>query len=99
MCRKTLEGIVDEKKIVAKNLAAALKEMKENGIIENRLYEWADILRITGNEAAHEVNVHLSQQDARDILEFTHALLEYIFTFQEKFNQFQNRQSRSKTAA
>jgi hypothetical protein len=98
MCRKTLEGIADENKITSQNLASALKEMKEKGIIENRLFEWADALRISGNEAAHGVNSKISSQDAKDILEFTHALLEYVFTFQEKFEQFKNRQSHSKTA-
>jgi len=96
MCRKTLEGIADENKISARNLAIALKEMKDNGIIENRLYDWADALRISGNEAAHGVNSKISRQDAKDILEFTHALLEYVFTFQEKFEQFKNRQINSK---
>ncbi len=100
MCRKTLEGIADENKISARNLAIALKEMRDKGIIENRLYEWADALRISGNEAAHGVNTQISHQDAKDILEFTHALLEYVFTFQEKFEQFKNRQqSHRKTAA
>ena len=99
MCRKTLEGIAEENKITVRNLAAALKEMKEKGIIENRLYEWADTLRISGNEAAHGVNLQVSQQDAKDILEFTQALLEYVFTFQEKFEQFKKRQSLSKNAA
>jgi len=99
MCRKTLEGIADENKITAHNLALALKEMKEKGIIENRLYEWADALRISGNEAAHGVDSKISSQDANDILEFTHALLEYVFTFQEKFEQFKNRRSLSKPVA
>jgi hypothetical protein len=98
MCRKTLEGIADENKITARNLGIALKEMKDKGIIENRLYEWADALRISGNEAAHGVNSQVSRQDANDILEFTHALLEYVFTFQEKFEQFKKRQRSSKTA-
>jgi hypothetical protein len=99
MCRKTLEGIADESKISARNLVSALKEMKNKGIIENRLYEWADALRISGNEAAHGVHTQLSREDARDILEFTHALLEYVFTFQEKFEQFKKRKSNSTTAA
>jgi hypothetical protein len=98
MCRKTLEGIADENKITARNLATALKEMKDKGIIESRLYEWADTLRISGNEAAHGVNSQISRQDTMDILEFTHALLEYVFTFQEKFEQFKKRQSKTKTA-
>jgi Domain of unknown function (DUF4145) len=98
MCRKTLEGIADESKITARNLATALKEMKDKGIIESRLYEWADALRISGNEAAHGVNSQISREDARDILEFTHALLEYVFTFQEKFDQFKRRKSNPKSA-
>jgi hypothetical protein len=99
MCRKTLEGIAEEHQITARNLAAALKEMKDKGIIENRLYEWADVLRTSGNDAAHSVNSRISVQDAKDILEFTHALLEYVFTFQEKFQQFKQRRSSSKENA
>jgi len=99
MCRKTLEGIAEEHKITVRNLASALKEMKEKGIIENRLYEWADALRISGNEAAHGVSSKISSQDAKDILEFTHALLEYVFTFQEKFAEFKERQRILKNAA
>jgi hypothetical protein len=95
MCRKTLEGIAEEHKITARNLASALKEMRDKGIIESRLYEWADALRISGNEAAHGVNVSISQQDAKDILEFTNALLEYVFTFQDRFEQFKKRRGNS----
>lgn len=94
MCRKTLEGIADVNSISVRNLASALKEMKDKGIIENRLYEWADALRISGNEAAHGVNINVLHQDAKDILEFTHALLEYVFTFQEKFEQFTKRRGK-----
>jgi hypothetical protein len=91
MCRKTLEGIADEQNITAKNLALALKEMRDKRIIENRLFDWADMLRISGNEAAHGVKTTINPQDAKDILEFTNALIEYIFTFQERFTQFQER--------
>ena len=91
MCRKTLEGIAEEHNVTVRNLASALKEMRDKGIIESRLYEWADALRISGNEAAHGVNVNISPQDAKDILEFTNALLEYVFTFQDRFVQFKKR--------
>jgi hypothetical protein len=94
MCRKTLEGIADEHNIKTHNLASALQEMKEKGIIEKKLFDWADMLRISGNEAAHGVKTTISQQDAKDILEFTNALIEYIFTFQERFTKFQERRNR-----
>jgi hypothetical protein len=91
MCRKTLEGICVEHKAKGSNLVASLKDLKDKGVIENRLYEWADALRISGNEAAHDVSVTISAEDARDILEFTNALLEYIFTFRDKFEEFKKR--------
>lgn len=96
MCRKTLEGICVEHGAKGHNLVSSLKELKDKGVIESRLYEWADALRISGNEAAHDVNVTISPEDARDILEFTNALLEYVFTFRDKFEDFKNRRA-SKT--
>jgi hypothetical protein len=91
MCRKTLEGICAEHGIKDNNLVRSLKALKDKGIIENRLYEWADALRISGNEAAHDVAVTISPEDARDILEFTNALLEYLFTFRDRFEHFKQR--------
>jgi len=97
MCRKTLEGICRAHDIQAKNLASALKEMKNKGIIENRLFEWAEALRITGNKAAHDVETVISIQDAKDIIQFTDALLEYVFTFKDKFNEFTKRRKKSES--
>ena len=68
--------------------------MKTKGIIENRLFEWAEALRISGNEAAHDVQVTISPQDAKDIVDFTDALLEYVFTFRDKFNEFLERRKK-----
>ena len=99
MCRKTLEGICNTHSINARNLASGLKEMKDKGIIENHLYEWADALRIFGNEAAHDVNVTISSQDAKDIVDFTDALLEYVFTFKDKFNEFTKRRMKPKESS
>jgi hypothetical protein len=93
MCRKTLEGICSEHGVVTRNLGSGLKELRDKGLIENRLYDWADALRISGNEAAHDVKVTISADDARDIVEFTNALLEYVFTFRDKFEKFRTRRS------
>lgn len=93
MCRKTLEGICVEHGVRGHNLVSSLNQLRDQGIIENRLYEWADALRISGNEAAHDVNVMIAAEDARDILEFTNALLEYVFTFRDKFEAFSQRRA------
>ncbi|HEY9649709.1 MAG TPA: DUF4145 domain-containing protein [Coleofasciculaceae cyanobacterium] len=91
LCRKTLEGICKEHSINNGNLKNKLEEMKNKGIIEQRLFEWADALRISGNDAAHDLDITFSELDAKDIVEFTKALLEYVFTFRNKFEQFMKR--------
>ncbi len=88
MCRKTLEAVAAEVGVSTRNLASALTAMRDKGLIETRLYQWADALRVSGNEAAHDVNIVVSPQDARDIVDFTSALLEYVFTFQRRFDEF-----------
>ena len=93
MCRKTLEGVCDAKGVQEHSLVRSLAKLKENALIDDRLFEWADALRIAGNEAAHGVGVKVSREDARDILDFTNAILEYLFSFQEKFDKFKARRS------
>ena len=93
MCRKTLEGLCAEHKVEERNLSLSLKKLKETGVIEARLFEWAEELRTLGNEAAHDVSSTISRQDAADILEFTEALAEYVFTYRDKFERFKKRKS------
>jgi len=94
MCRKTLEGICHEHGVKSTNLAKSLKEMKDKGIIESRLFEWAEALRHFGNEAAHGVQTKPLKQDTQDILDFSYALIEYVFTFRDKFLKFQERRKK-----
>jgi len=93
MCRKTLEGVCVEHEGTGGNLKAKLASLKERGIIEARLFEWADALRLAGNDAAHDVRVSFSWEDARDIIEFTSALLDYLFTFRARFDEFKRRRA------
>jgi hypothetical protein len=72
-------------------LAKGIQEMKTAGLIDSHLYEWAEMLRVSGNKAAHDVDERVSKQDAQDLIDFCHALLEYIFTYRERFNEFKAR--------
>jgi len=95
MCRKTLEGICSEHGVKSGTLAAELRKLKEKGVIENRLFEWAEALRTIGNEAAHGVELVVSRQDASDTLEFTEALIQYVFTYRDKFEEFKMRRAKA----
>lgn len=94
MCRKTLEAVCREYQVGGRDLAAMLNTMREKHLIDKRLFEWADELRLAGNEAAHEAGSSVTLLDMRDIVDFTHALLEYTFTIRDKFNAFMARKKK-----
>ncbi len=96
MCRRTLEAICAHHGILKGNLDGKLKKLRDDGVIEKRLFEWADSLRLVGNEAAHDVAAEVPKEDARDLLDFTRALVEYIFTFTENFKKFTDRRAARK---
>ena len=91
MCRKTLEGVCTAHGVTEKTLDKSLKKMAETDMIDKRLYEWSDQLRIAGNEAAHGVGVVSSAQDARDALEFTTGIIDYLFSYRDQFEKFKAR--------
>ena len=99
MCRKTLEGLCEEHGAKERSLSGSLKKLKDTGVIDSRLFEWAEALRTLGNEAAHGVHSIISAQDAKDILEFTEALAEYVFTYRDKFESFRKRRDKSNGGA
>jgi hypothetical protein len=68
--------------------------MRDKGLIDDRLFEWSDSLRLAGNEAAHGVGLSIGQADARDILEFINAILDYIFSFRDRFEEFKKRRAK-----
>jgi hypothetical protein len=92
MCRRTLEGICKSFSAKGKTLHAMLKDLRERSVIEKRLHEWADdVLRDLGNDAAHDVDVVISREDAQDALDFTRAIIEYLYVFEAAFTRFKAR--------
>ncbi len=73
----------------------SLKKLKDQGRIDDRLFEWSDVLRVAGNEAAHDVGVTITEADARDLLEFTNAILDYLFSYRDRFEQFKERREKA----
>jgi hypothetical protein len=94
MCRKTIEGVCSAHGVAEQNLSASLRKMKEVGLIDERLFEWSDALRIVGNEAAHGVGLTVAQPDAKDTIEFTNAILDYMFSYRDRFEQFKRRRAK-----
>jgi len=96
MCRRALEGFCLIKGVKEKNLATSIKKLKDDGIINEQLYDWANELRLAGNEAAHNINNDVDSLVAKDILDFTIAILDFTYSFKDKFDRFKNREKKFK---
>jgi hypothetical protein len=94
MCRRALEALCRTLSAQGRDLSRRLADLEANRRIDARLLEWAHGVRLVGNEGAHDVETAVTAEDARDILEFTDALLMYIFTLDARFRSFQSRRKR-----
>ncbi|MFI6899607.1 DUF4145 domain-containing protein [Nonomuraea sp. NPDC050394] len=101
MVRRSLEGVCAAYNINlhGKNLMSGLQEMERQGLIEGRLLEWAQELRVLGNAGAHFTGRVVSRQDAQDALGLAEALMDYLYVFTGKFNEFKKRRDEAQQAA
>ena len=93
MVRRAIEGFCAENGVKNKTLHRALRELVEREVIDVRLLEWADGLRILGNAGAHFTEDVVSKQDASDALDLVEAMLDYVYVFSVKFQQFKTRRN------
>lgn len=96
MCRRTLEAFCIVKGVKEKNLDKSIKKLQEQGIINEQLFDWANELRLVGNQAAHNVSNKFSAIDSKDILDFTIAILDFTYSFKDKFDKFKKRNRNEK---
>jgi Domain of unknown function (DUF4145) len=94
MCRRTLEGICNHYIPDLNNLGVGLDDLHKAKIIDDRLFEWAEALRKDGNLAAHGGDPALSEQDVDDLVEFTEAILDYVFVLRERFEVYRVRRKK-----
>lgn len=96
MVRRTLEGVCVEHGVTSKTLDKGLAELQEQGKLDGRLVEWANALRVLGNQAAHYTGTPVTREDAQDALDFALALLDYLYVLTRRFEQFQGRRAGEK---
>ncbi|MGW6212763.1 DUF4145 domain-containing protein [Streptomyces sp. NPDC055109] len=95
MVRRTLEGMCVDQGTSKKALFAALGELRDANKIEGRLFDWAQALRALGNQGAHFSKEAVGREDAQDALELAEALLDYIYVFTAKYEEFQQRRTKA----
>ena len=97
MSRKCIEAVCHELGETKGPLNRRLSNLRENGKIDQKLLEWADQLRLIGNDAAHDLEIIMEQVDAKDALDFVEAILMYVFTLTMRFEEFKRRQNKTET--
>ena len=91
--RSALQAAVRDKGASGNNLKQEIDDLAAKGILAPILKEWADQIRLLGNESAHPDPMQvIDPQDARDIVKFLTFLLEYLYTFPHQIQQYRNRQ-------
>jgi DNA-directed RNA polymerase subunit RPC12/RpoP len=92
MCGRSLEGVCVHFG-AGESLATGLKSLLEKNVIDQRLFTWGEELRKARNLGAHATTEKVPIEDARDVLDFAHAITEYVFVLNEKFDRFMKRRS------
>jgi hypothetical protein len=88
MCGRALEAMGQDLNANESMLAKGLKELRDSGKIDERLYEWGEELRDKRNIAAHPNAEDISQRDAQYLFDFALAICDYIYVLSAKFERF-----------
>lgn len=96
MARHALERTCHMNGATKGTLQAKLETLEKQGTISGDLTEWADLLRLTGNAGSHDDD-DVSPEDAKDMLDFTEALLNHLYVLRARFDEFKARRQQ-KTA-
>jgi hypothetical protein len=93
MARRALEVLAAEFQIKERSLAKAVAKLRDGKHIDERLFTWADELRLAGNHAAHEVTQGTDEQTARDMFQLVEAILDYVYVIQARYEEFKSRRT------
>lgn len=89
MCCRTLEAAFVDHNVQYETIAGGLAEMRGQGMIDSRLFEWSEALP----QLARRSEPDTSRDDARNVIEFTEALLSYLYRVRNRFQDFRARQN------
>ena len=102
MLGRALEGVCrdvlltpEEKKDARRNrrmmLRNGIQQLRDKGVIDNRLFDWSQQLNAFRNLAAHpegDSDEPITREDAEDLQAFVHAIIEYVYDLAERFEEF-----------
>ncbi|OPG04059.1 DUF4145 domain-containing protein [Microbispora sp. GKU 823] len=80
MARATVEAVAKERNVRNGNLAGMIQSLLDNDHITELLKEAADVVRLSGNLAVHEVmNERFTSQETSDVLDLVGKILKHVY--------------------
>jgi Domain of unknown function (DUF4145) len=98
MVRRILEGTCKENNVQERTFVKSLAKLKVDGLIDDTIAEWADALRVLGNEGAHYTGRQVPRDDSEDSLAFAEALLDHIYVLRKRFEEFAQRRANKRVS-
>jgi hypothetical protein len=77
-------------------LGTGIRELREQKVIDDRLYDWSQSLHAVRNLAAHAEDITFSRQDAEDLQAFVYAITEYVYDLTDRYLEFKEREEEKK---
>jgi hypothetical protein len=72
-------------------LGEGINKLRDNKVIDDRLYDWSQQLRAFRNLAAHPEDISISRADTEDLQTFVNAIVEYVYDLADRYEEFKNR--------
>ncbi|KLN57476.1 DUF4145 domain-containing protein [Variovorax paradoxus] len=88
LARKVLDAIVKDRCAEERNLSRALNVLATRGEIPSLLAEAANHIRLFGNAAAHEANMHITEIHVQMIDKFLAVLVDHLYTAPTALKEF-----------
>jgi hypothetical protein len=92
MVRRAIEAMCNQQGAKGRDLKEKVGDLGQRGLVDSRLIEWMQTLRLLGNSAVHSAD-DVDRKDARDALDLAEAVLDYVYVFTARFDAFRARRS------
>lgn len=96
MVGRTLEAVIKDYDPKLKTMFVGLQAMHKAGALSQEIFDWSNELRVVRNFGAHATDEPISQQDAKEALDFLQAILELFYYMRPKFQQMKARRAAAK---
>ena len=95
MARSALQAALRDCGAKGNNLKQEIDDLAGKGLVPPVMQEWAHELRELGNESAHPAadQPATAPRDAKDVVEFSTYLFEYLYSLPHQIRQYKSRRS------